>query len=131
MHIMLRKIYEVANSLKPAGHYLFSAVYSPFWSTPILYMRLRPWQQTRLRGVVLAVSAFPFPFSLNNPSPCLLRLIRGIAVFPLFGLQMYHKLGNQWATSLLAFLTVAMMPFPYIFFKYGKKIRGKSRFASA
>ncbi|KAF8857989.1 MFS general substrate transporter [Acephala macrosclerotiorum] len=53
------------------------------------------------------------------------------AVFPLFGVQMYHKLGDQWATSLLAFLTVAMLPFPYLFFKYGKKIRGKSRFATA
>ncbi|KAE8445120.1 hypothetical protein EG329_013722 [Mollisiaceae sp. DMI_Dod_QoI] len=53
------------------------------------------------------------------------------AIFPLFGVQMYHKLGDQWATSLLAFLTVAMMPFPYLFFKYGKKIRGKSRFATA
>lgn len=53
------------------------------------------------------------------------------AAFPLFGVQMYHKLGDQWATSLLAFLTVAMMPFPIIFFKYGKRIRGKSRFASA
>lgn len=54
-----------------------------------------------------------------------------IAAFPLFGVQMYEKLGYHWATSLLAFLTVAMMPFPYIFFRYGKSIRGKSRFASA
>ncbi|RFU29946.1 hypothetical protein B7463_g6396, partial [Scytalidium lignicola] len=53
------------------------------------------------------------------------------AAFPLFGVQMYHKLGDQWASSLLAFLTVAMMPFPYLFFKYGKQLRGKSRFASA
>ncbi|PNP60175.1 hypothetical protein THARTR1_00199 [Trichoderma harzianum] len=51
------------------------------------------------------------------------------AVFPLFGTQMYNTLGYQWASSLLAFLTVAMMPFPYLFFKYGKKIRSKSRFA--
>ncbi|KAK4077092.1 uncharacterized protein Triagg1_4059 [Trichoderma aggressivum f. europaeum] len=51
------------------------------------------------------------------------------AVFPLFGTQMYNKLGFQWASSLLAFLTVAMIPFPYLFFKYGKKIRSKSRFA--
>ncbi|KAK5995199.1 Efflux pump atB [Cladobotryum mycophilum] len=49
---------------------------------------------------------------------------------PLFGNQMYEKLGYQWASSLLAFLTVVMMPFPYIFFKYGRKIRGKSRFAA-
>jgi hypothetical protein len=44
---------------------------------------------------------------------------------------MYKALGDQWATSLLAFLTVAMMPFPYLFFKYGKRLRGKSRFATA
>jgi len=54
-----------------------------------------------------------------------------VAIFPLFGIQMYHKLGDQWATSLLAFLTLVMTPFPYIFFKYGKKIRGHSRFATA
>ncbi|KAE8376632.1 major facilitator superfamily domain-containing protein [Aspergillus bertholletiae] len=51
------------------------------------------------------------------------------AAFPLFGSQMYNKLGYHWATSLLAFLTVAMMPFPWLFFKYGKALRAKSRFA--
>lgn len=51
------------------------------------------------------------------------------AAFPLFGNQMYKKLGYQWASTLLAFLLVIMMPFPYIFFRYGKKIRSKSRFA--
>jgi hypothetical protein len=61
-----------------------------------------------------------------------MRLIDGnLAAFPLFGVQMYRKLGDQWATSLLAFLTVGMMPFPYLFFKYGKRLRGKSRFATA
>ncbi|KAI9851356.1 MAG: hypothetical protein M1838_003912 [Thelocarpon superellum] len=34
------------------------------------------------------------------------------AAFPLFGLQMYEKLGYAWASSLLAFLTLAMTPFP-------------------
>lgn len=52
------------------------------------------------------------------------------AAFPLFGVQMYEKLGYQWASSVLAFLTVAMLPFPYIFFRYGKQIRGKSRYAA-
>ncbi|KAF4467304.1 major facilitator superfamily transporter [Fusarium albosuccineum] len=53
------------------------------------------------------------------------------AAFPLFGNQMYEKLNYHWASSLLAFLTVAMMPFPYIFFRYGKRIRAKSRFATS
>lgn len=52
------------------------------------------------------------------------------AAFPLFGIQMYNGLGYQWATSLLAFLTVAMLPFPFIFFYYGKKIRARSRYAT-
>ncbi|ERS99880.1 hypothetical protein HMPREF1624_03247 [Sporothrix schenckii ATCC 58251] len=51
------------------------------------------------------------------------------AAFPLFGVQMYHKLGDQWASSLLAFLAVAMLPFPFLFFKYGKWLRRKSKFA--
>lgn len=53
------------------------------------------------------------------------------AAFPLFGTQMYGKLGYQWASSLLAFLTLAMMPFPYLFFRYGKRIRATSRFAKS
>jgi hypothetical protein len=53
------------------------------------------------------------------------------AAFPLFGTQMYNKLNYHWASSLLAFLTVVMMPFPYIFFRYGKKIRAKSRYAKS
>ncbi|KAI0843772.1 putative bicyclomycin resistance protein [Hypoxylon sp. FL0890] len=52
------------------------------------------------------------------------------SAFPLFGIQMYEKLGYQWGSSLLAFLTVAMLPFPYLFFRYGKQIRKKSRYAT-
>ncbi|OJJ04318.1 hypothetical protein ASPVEDRAFT_136148 [Aspergillus versicolor CBS 583.65] len=35
-------------------------------------------------------------------------------VFPLFGVQMYNRLGYHWATSLLAFLTLLMAPFPCV-----------------
>ncbi|KAJ6141653.1 hypothetical protein N7470_010043 [Penicillium chermesinum] len=52
-------------------------------------------------------------------------------IFPLFGIQMYNKLGYHWASSLLGFLTLAMLPFPYIFFRFGARIRQKSRFATS
>ncbi|KAJ5102792.1 hypothetical protein N7532_003321 [Penicillium argentinense] len=52
-------------------------------------------------------------------------------IFPLFGIQMYNNLNYHWATSLLAFLTLAMLPFPYIFFRYGSRIRKHSRFATS
>jgi hypothetical protein len=53
------------------------------------------------------------------------------AAFPLFGVQMYDKLGFQWASSLLGFICIALVPWPYIFFKYGKRIRSKSRYAKS
>ncbi|KAL9101809.1 MAG: hypothetical protein Q9163_002980 [Psora crenata] len=50
------------------------------------------------------------------------------AGFPLFATAMYHKLGVQWATSLLAFLCLALIPVPILFYKFGKRIRGMSKF---
>ncbi|KAK5120702.1 hypothetical protein LTR85_006060 [Meristemomyces frigidus] len=57
----------------------------------------------------------------------LARYVMG-AVFPLFTFQMYSKLGIGWATSLLGFISVAMLPIPWIFFKYGPAIRAKSKY---
>lgn len=48
--------------------------------------------------------------------------------FPLFATQMYHKLGVNWASSLLGFLTVAMVPIPILFYVYGARLRAMSRF---
>lgn len=44
----------------------------------------------------------------------LLRSLFG-AGFPLFAVAMYHNLGVPWAASLLAFLTLAMIPIPVLF----------------
>ncbi|KAF2487690.1 synaptic vesicle transporter [Neohortaea acidophila] len=51
------------------------------------------------------------------------------AGFPLFATAMYHNLGVPWASSVLAFLAIAMTPFPIIFYLYGKKIRSWSKYA--
>ncbi|KAI1121194.1 major facilitator superfamily domain-containing protein [Nemania abortiva] len=53
------------------------------------------------------------------------------AAFPLFGQQLYHRVGYQWASSLLAFITLALMPLPYVFFYYGKRLRQRSRFTAS
>ncbi|RMZ89728.1 hypothetical protein DV736_g3041, partial [Chaetothyriales sp. CBS 134916] len=57
----------------------------------------------------------------------ILRYIAG-AVFPLFTVQMYRAMGVGWATSLLAFVTVALLPIPWVLAAYGPKIRGRSRY---
>lgn len=66
----------------------------------------------------------------SNSAIAINTFIRSIAGagFPLFAPAMYHNLGVPWATSLLAFLCVAFLPVPVLFYKYGAKIREKSKF---
>jgi multidrug resistance protein len=49
----------------------------------------------------------------------------GGAAFPLFIVQMYNRLGLQWASWLLAFIGVAMVFIPYTFYFFGGKLRAK------
>lgn len=71
------------------------------------------------------------------------------AVFPLFTVQsewlrsekmaardanakaVYEALGAGWATSLLGFLSMAMLPIPWVFFRWGPVIRKRSRYPVA
>lgn len=57
----------------------------------------------------------------------LLRYTLG-CVFPLFTVQMYDKLGIAWATSVFGFISLAMLPIPWVLFKMGKRIRARSGF---
>ncbi|EPE25398.1 MFS general substrate transporter [Glarea lozoyensis ATCC 20868] len=120
--------------LVPTGLFLFAwTTYSSVhWIIPIIGSAIFGMGTLLVFSGIFTflVDAYPLYAASSLAANSFARSSFG-AAFPLFGVQMYHKLGNQWATSLLAFLTVAMMPFPIIFFKYGKKIRGKSRFASA
>jgi hypothetical protein len=43
---------------------------------------------------------------------------------------MYNTLGIHWASSLPAFLALACVPFPFLFYKYGEKIRLRSKYAA-
>ncbi|TQS32563.1 hypothetical protein Golomagni_07117 [Golovinomyces magnicellulatus] len=52
------------------------------------------------------------------------------AAFPLFTTYMYDSLGIHWASSIPAFLALACVPFPYLFWIYGAKIRAKCEFSS-
>lgn len=51
------------------------------------------------------------------------------AIFPLFTVQMFHGLGNNWALTLLAFLSLILTPIPFVFMRYGEIIRSHSKFA--
>lgn len=83
-------------------------------------------------GVILYYSmSFPPQYvasavAANN----LLRYVMA-SVFPLFTVQMYQRLGIGWASSLLAFIAVGMVPIPFFFSKYGQKMRQISKYGYA
>ncbi|OQE46397.1 hypothetical protein PENCOP_c001G08100 [Penicillium coprophilum] len=52
------------------------------------------------------------------------------AAFPLFTTYMYQDLGIHWASSIPAFLALACVPFPFLFYKYGPAIRTRCKFAA-
>lgn len=57
----------------------------------------------------------------------LLRYAGGGA-FPLFTVQMFSALGIGWASSLLGFVSVALVPVPFVLYKYGHRIRARSQY---
>lgn len=57
----------------------------------------------------------------------LLRYAGGGA-FPLFTVQMFSAMGIGWASSLLGFVSMALVPVPWVLYKYGKRIRAHSQY---
>ncbi|OAG11677.1 MFS general substrate transporter [Paraphaeosphaeria sporulosa] len=51
--------------------------------------------------------------------------------FPLFSTYMLNGMGIQWASTLLGCVATLMVPMPFLFYIYGKKIRAKSTFSPA
>ena len=50
----------------------------------------------------------------------------GGALLPFAAISMYERLGVAWASSLLGFLSLGMCAIPFVFIRYGDKIRARS-----
>lgn len=47
-------------------------------------------------------------------------------ILPLFGSQMYTTLGPNWAGTMIALMMAVLIPIPWGFYKWGKKLRMRS-----
>ena len=56
----------------------------------------------------------------------LLRCVLACA-FPLFTIRMFEELGIGWGTSVYGFVAVGLMPIPWVFKRWGERIRRGSR----
>lgn len=63
-----------------------------------------------------------------HANKCCSRSFWGAAVV-LFTEQMYHRLGYEWAGSLLAFIALACCAIPFVFYFKGAAIRQHSKYA--
>lgn len=80
----------------------------------------------QLHGAVLISDGQQTAMAANGN----LRYIFG-ATFPLFTIQMYQNLGIHWAGSLFAFLSLGLLPIPWLLFIFGPRLRALSRFTRA
>lgn len=51
------------------------------------------------------------------------------AIFPLFARQMFNSMKIRWAATLLGCVALLLIPVPFLFYKYGKSFRERSKFA--
>ncbi|MCJ1246989.1 hypothetical protein MMC30_004200 [Trapelia coarctata] len=73
------------------------------------------------------IDAFTIHAASAIAANTVLRSLAG-ALLPLAGPKMYATLGLGWGNSLLGFIAVAMLPIPWLFYKYGERIRTNPRF---
>lgn len=48
------------------------------------------------------------------------------ATFPLFTSQLFDNLGVHWGGSVIGFIALAMIPIPYVFYRYGAAFRERN-----
>ncbi|KAF2832809.1 MFS general substrate transporter [Ophiobolus disseminans] len=98
------------------------------WIVPIIGTSFFGMAAFTLFNAVLPYLSDAYPDSVASvlAGNDLMRSAFG-AGFPLFATGMYHQLGIDWASSLLAFLGIAFIPIPFLLYRFGKRIRHKSK----
>ncbi|KAK8058975.1 multidrug resistance protein [Apiospora phragmitis] len=102
-------------------HWIVPIIGSAFFSAGLVLVFLSLMNYLVDSYVVYAASVLA--------SNAVLRSLLG-AAFPLFTTDMYRNLGIHWASTIPAFLSLACLPFPFLFWKYGGGIRMKCKYAA-
>ncbi len=68
------------------------------------------------------LDAYPSCAASVTAALAVLRSLAG-ALLPLGGLDMYEALGLGWGNSLLGFISLGLVPIPFLFYLYGERLR--------
>lgn len=101
---------------------------SVHWIVPIIASSLFPMGAVLLFNALLLYQGDAYPRYVGSvlAGNDLMRGAFG-AGFPLFATAMFRKLGIDWGCSLLGFLSIAFIPIPILFWKYGVRLRKSSK----
>ncbi|KAH6887661.1 major facilitator superfamily domain-containing protein [Thelonectria olida] len=105
----------------PEIHWIVSITASSFFAAGLVLVFLSLLNYLIDSYTIFAASAL----AANS----VLRSLLG-AAFPLFSTKMYDGLGIHWASSVPGFLALACLPFPFVFYRYGARIRSKCAMSS-
>ncbi|KAI1292606.1 major facilitator superfamily domain-containing protein [Xylaria venustula] len=146
----VKLIKPYAGRLPPAELRLIPMMFA-CWFIPIGLIIFAWTSYSRLIWVGPTIAGFPVGFgfifiynSANNylvdtyqdraasalASKTFIRSLWGASVV-LFTEQMYHNLGYQWASTVLAGISLACCAIPFLFWKFGERIRRHSKYAYA
>ncbi|KAF2093815.1 MFS general substrate transporter [Rhizodiscina lignyota] len=119
----------IASILIPVGELVFAWTCTPnvHWVVPILAGV--PFGIGNGIVFIYASNYLVYSYGIYAASAlagnAVLRSAMG-ATLPLAGPAMYATLGPHWAGTLLAILEFALIPIPFVFYRYGGKIRMRS-----
>lgn len=122
----------IASPILPAALLLFGWTARPeiHWIVPILFQCL-----SMTASVVIYAPANLFMMDTYGPlygasaaGAAMISRYFLSASFPLFSLQLFQQLGAGWASTVLAACTMVMAPIPYLFFKWGERLRGRIKY---
>ncbi|KND85793.1 Polyamine transporter 4 [Tolypocladium ophioglossoides CBS 100239] len=116
----------------PAGLFWFAwtARAGVSWASPAAAIVLFAWGNLCVFVSAIQYTTDTYQGSVVASATSANNLARyGFAgAFPLFTIQMYRALGIGWATSLLGFVSLALLPIPWVLFRFGPRIRAKSKY---
>lgn len=119
----------VAALLIPAGELIFAWTCTPnvHWVFPILASI--PFGAGNALCFIYASNYLVHSYGIYAASAlagnAVLRSLLG-GTLPLAAPALYRKLGPHWAGTLLGLLELALVPIPFVFYRYGHRIRRKS-----
>ena len=125
----------IGSILLPIWLFIFAWTSRPsiHWICPIIFQGLAMQASVLVYAPsnLFMIDAYGPLYGASAAGAAMLSRYTLSAAFPLFSAQMYKALGVGWATSLLSFCTVVMAPIPWLFWRYGEKLRAAIKYETS